>query len=68
MRKSDNNSTDEFRREAGIAVQCSTEAKLKVEHDSIVGKTSQRFQVGPVSSADGRSGEIHRVILSVDSR
>jgi hypothetical protein len=31
-------------------------------------QTSQKFQVGPVSSADGRSGAIHRVIVSVDSR
>jgi hypothetical protein len=37
MRPSDNHSTDEFRCEAEIAVQCSTEAKLTVEHDSIVG-------------------------------
>ena len=44
MRRSDNNSTDEFRREAGIAVQCSTEAKLKVEHDSMVGKLPKDFR------------------------
>jgi hypothetical protein len=37
-------STDEFRREAEIAVQCSTEAKLKIEHDSIVGKLPKDFR------------------------
>jgi hypothetical protein len=31
-------------------------------------QTAQKFQVGPVSSADGRSGAIHRVIVFVDSR
>jgi hypothetical protein len=46
MRRSDNNSTDEFRREAGIAAQCSTEAKLEVEHDSMVGKLPKGFRSG----------------------
>jgi hypothetical protein len=51
MLPSDNHSTDEFRREAEIAVQCSTEAKLKVEHDSIVGKLSKDFRSGQCLAA-----------------
>jgi hypothetical protein len=51
MRPSDNHSTDEFRREAEIAVQCSTEAKLKVEHDSIVGKLPKDFRSGQCRAA-----------------
>jgi hypothetical protein len=46
MRYSDNHNTDEFRREAGIAVQCSAEAKLKVEHDTIAGKIPKDFKSG----------------------
>lgn len=51
MRTSDNHNTDEFRLEAGIAVQCSTEAKLKVEHDSIVGKLPKDFRSGQCRAA-----------------
>jgi hypothetical protein len=44
MHSSANNSGEEFLREAGIAVQCSTEAKLKVEHDSIASKIPKDFR------------------------
>jgi hypothetical protein len=51
MRPSDNQNTDEFRLEAGIAVQCSTEAKLKVEHDSVVVKLPKDFRSGQCLAA-----------------
>jgi hypothetical protein len=44
MMRSSDNTTDQFRREAGIVVQCSTEAKLKVERDSIAGKLPKDFR------------------------
>ncbi len=46
MHSSSNKSGDEFLREAGIAVQCSTEAKLKVEHDTMAGKIPKDFRSG----------------------
>jgi len=37
--------------EAGIAVQCPTEAKLKVEHDSIIGSLPKDFRPGQCLAA-----------------
>jgi len=43
MRSQGNDSGYQFPHEAGSVVQCSTEAKLKVDHDSIAGKLPKYF-------------------------
>jgi hypothetical protein len=46
MRRQGNDSADQFPRETGIVVQCSTEARLKVDRDSIAGKLPKDFKPG----------------------